>query len=66
MRYLAGHQNIPFWWEISNFEVKREYHTDMIFVFAWNEWAEGNLIEPDTIFNYELLKLLKKSLLNEQ
>lgn len=25
MRYLAGHQNIPFWWEISNFEVKREY-----------------------------------------
>ncbi len=26
MRYLAGHQNIPFWWEISNFEVKREYH----------------------------------------
>lgn len=26
MRYLAGHQNFPFWWEISNFEVKREYH----------------------------------------
>ena len=26
MRDLAGHSNDPFWWEESNFEVKREYH----------------------------------------
>jgi hypothetical protein len=26
MRDLAGHPNIHFWWEESNFEVKREYH----------------------------------------
>lgn len=26
MRDLAGHSNVPFWWEESNFEVKREYH----------------------------------------
>lgn len=43
-----------------------EKSSPIIILKSWNEWAEGNLIEPDTIFNYELLKLLKKSLLNEQ
>ncbi len=28
---------------------------------SWNEWAEGNLIEPDSIFGYRLLEILKNS-----
>ena len=34
---------------------------DFVFIKSWNEWAEGNLIEPDDIFGEKLLEIIKKN-----
>lgn len=43
--------------EVFNLNINNEF----IFVKSWNEWAEGNVLEPDDIFGNELLEVIKKA-----
>lgn len=44
---------------------KKYYKTDMIFIFAWNEWTEGGYLEPDEKFGYGYLDAIKEILNNK-
>lgn len=41
---------------------KEIYHSDKIFMFAWNEWAEGGFLEPDQEWEYQMLEAVKNAL----
>jgi hypothetical protein len=35
----------------------------LVFLKAWNEWAEGNIVEPDAIFGHALMNSLREAVL---
>ena len=39
--------------------ISKERNQDMIFINAWNEWAEGMYMEPDKEEKYSVLELFK-------
>lgn len=41
---------------------RSKYKKDYIFLFAWNEWAEGGYMEPDESRGYGMLEALKAAL----
>ncbi len=41
---------------------KDNYKSDMIFIFAWNEWTEGGYLEPDEKYKDGYLAEIKKAL----
>lgn len=43
-------------------KTKNEYKQDKIFLFSWNEWAEGGYLEPDEKYGYGVLEALRRAL----
>jgi len=41
---------------------KDVYHKNMIFLFAWNEWAEGGYLEPDEKYGFRYLQAIQNAL----
>lgn len=41
---------------------KQNYHKDILFIFAWNEWAEGGYLEPDEENRYGYLEAIRTAL----
>ncbi len=52
MRYLSMHFK----------HAKEDHHEDMIFLFSWNEWAEGGYLEPDGENGYACLEVVREAL----
>ena len=41
---------------------REDYKSDMLFLFAWNEWAEGAYMEPDKHNEYGVLEIIYRAL----
>lgn len=42
------------------FNFSKYANSELLILKSWNEWAEGNLLEPDDVFGYTLLEALQK------
>ena len=44
----------------------KNYYTDLVFLFAWNEWTEGGYLEPDERDGTGRLCAVKNAIINSE
>lgn len=68
----ADHGSVMIGYDVSKFKkyltkqiihAKKEYNSDYLFIFAWNEWTEGGYLEPDETDGYGRLEAVKEALI---
>lgn len=64
---LILHESTPALWEMlcyNTFKCREEipHEENLIFIKAWNEWGEGNYMEPDLRFGKQYLEGLRKEI----
>ena len=47
-------------------KAKNDYKTNLLFIFAWNEWGEGGYLEPDELNGYGYLEAVKDALIENK
>ena len=43
----------------------RHFEDRIVFVKSWNEWAEGNYLEPDLRFGHQYLDVVRDEILRQ-
>lgn len=56
-------EKLEFYMDLQIKNAKENYETDMMFIYAWNEWAEGGYLEPDERNGYKNLEAIQKALI---
>lgn len=58
----ANPEKFEFFFDKQVYNAIENYKSNMIFIFAWNEWAEGGYLEPDEKYKNKYLESIERVL----